>query len=209
MALLDAGAPVDEFQRGVANYSNDVYELAIAAFDRLRAAEPDGRQGLAWYYAGLSYMRPGPVWTRASQELDAFMSRWPNSPQWADAAMARARALARADGVPRGGRSVSRAGGAAPDRPQAPKALWQAALLLASTPGRTRRPTHTSNWRGGIRRADEGWRAYQAAGMAFFQRAEWRRAAEIWGEMAAAPAPRRVRPAGRLLLAGPGAARGG
>ena len=33
----------------------------------------------------------------------------------------------------------------------------------------------------------EGWRAYYAAGMAYFRRAEWRRAAEIWGEMAAAP----------------------
>ena len=59
VALLDAGAPVDEFERGVANYSNDVYELAIAAFDRLRAAEPDGRQGQAWYYAGLSYIGLG------------------------------------------------------------------------------------------------------------------------------------------------------
>ena len=67
----------------------------------------------------------------------------------------------------------------------------------------------TSNWRGSYPAADEGWRAYQAAGMAFFQRAEWRRAAEIWGEMAAAPEPCRIRPARRLLLAGPGAPCGG
>ena len=35
VALLDSGAVVDEYQRGLANYHKGNYELAIAAFDRL------------------------------------------------------------------------------------------------------------------------------------------------------------------------------
>lgn len=185
VALLDAGARVDEFQRGVANYSNGVYDLAIAAFDRLRAAEPEGRQGLASYYAGLSYIGLA-QYDRGIQELDAFMTRWPNSAQWADAAMARARAFARAG---RTADAVAAYRGVAqqkPDAAQAPKALWQAALLLDNnTPALA--PDAYLDLARRYPGADEGWRAYYAAGLAFFQKAEWRRAAEVWGEMAAAP----------------------
>lgn len=186
VALLDAGAPVDEFQRGVANYSKGVYELAIAAFARLRAAEPDGRQGLATYYTGLSYIALDQP-DRGLQELDAFISKWPNSSQWADAAMAKGRALARAGRTAQAVAAYRELAKQHPTAPQAPKALWQAALLLASSDSA---PTQISDAYLDVARrypgADEGWRAYQAAGMAFFRRAEWRRAAEVWGEMFAA-----------------------
>ncbi|MGE5603105.1 MAG: transglycosylase SLT domain-containing protein [Nitrososphaerales archaeon] len=185
VALLNAGALVDEFQRGVANYSNGIYDLAIAAFDRLREAEPDGRQGLAWYYAGLSYTGAG-QYDRGVQELDTFMSRWPNSAQWADAAMARARALGRAGRTSDAIAAYRELAQQKPDAAQAPKALYQAALLLAnSSPDQA--PDAYLDLAHRYPAADEGWRAYYAAGMAFFRKAEWRRAAEIWGEMAAAP----------------------
>ena len=182
VSLLDAGAVVDEFERGLANYSTGVYDLAIAAFDRLRAAEPDGRQGLAWYYAGLSYIGLT-QYDRGVQELDAFMSRWPNSPEWADAAMARARAFARAGRSSDAVAAYRELAKQKPDAAQAPKALWQAANLLANTTP-DQAPDAYVDLARRYPAADEGWRAYYAGGMAYFQRAEWRRAAETWGEMA-------------------------
>lgn len=185
VALLDAGAPVDEFERGVANYSNDVYELAIAAFDRLRAAEPDGRGGLAWYYAGLSYLGLGQL-DQGLNELNVFTSKWPNSPQWADALMAKGRALGRAGRTDEAVASYREIANRQPGAAQAPKALWQVALLLANN-APDQAPDAYLQVARKYPAADEGWRAYYAAGMAYFRKADWRRAAEVWGEMAAAP----------------------
>jgi soluble lytic murein transglycosylase len=185
VALLDAGAPVDEFERGVANYSNDVYELAIAAFDRLRAAEPDGRGGLAWYYAGLSYLALGQL-DKGLNQLNVFTSRWPDSPQLPDALMAKGRALGRADRIDEAVASYREVARQRPDSPQAPKALSQAAfLLLNNAPDQA--PDAYLELARKYPAADEGWRAYHAAGMAHFRKANWREAAEIWGEMATAP----------------------
>lgn len=185
VALLDAGATVDEYERGVANYSNSAYELAIAAFDRLRAAEPEGRGGLAWYYAGLSYLALGQL-DKGLNELNIFTSRWPNSPQWADALMAKGRALGRADRIDEAVASYREVANKQPDSAQAPKALSQAAYLL-SVNAPDQAPDAYLDLARKYPAADEGWRAYFAAGMAYFRKAEWRRAAEIWGEMAAAP----------------------
>ena len=185
VALLNAGAPVDEYERGVANYSNDVYELAIAAFDRLRAAEPDGRGGMAWYYAGLSYLALGQL-DKGLNELNIFTSRWPDSPQLPDAFMAKGRALGRAGRIDEAVASYREVARQRPDSPQAPKALSQAAYLLAvNAPEQA--PAAYLELAREYPAADEGWRAYHAAGMAHFRKADWRRAAEIWGEMAAAP----------------------
>lgn len=184
VALLGAGAPVDEFQRGMANYSNGVYALAVAAFDRLRAAEPDGRQGLALYYTGLSQIALGEL-DLGIGSLDQFIAKWPDSAQWADAWMAKARAMARAGRTTEAVAAYRELAKQRPASPQAPKALWQAALLLAdSAPSKA-----TDAYLDVARRypsADEGWRGYQAAGLALFRQAEWQRAAEVWGEMTTA-----------------------
>lgn len=206
VALLDAGAPVDEFQRGVANYHNGVHALAIAAFDRLRAAEPDGRQGQAWYYAGLSYLALDEV-TQGLAELEHFIANYPTSPLWPDAWMAKARALARVDRTAEAIAAYRRLAELRPAAAQAPKALWQAALL-AEKPGAN--PTAAEAYLALARAypaADEGWRAYQAAGLIYFRLADYRRAADTWREMAEQPQlPAFARPVayfwlGRALLA--------
>lgn len=186
VALLDAGATVDEFQRGVANHHNGVHALAIAAFDRLRAAEPDGRQGQAWYYAGLSYLALDEV-TKGLAELEHFIANYPTSPLWPDAWLAKARALARADRTAEAIAAYRRLAKLRPDAAQAPKALWQAALL-AEKPGAN--PTAAEAYLALARTypaADEGWRAYQAAGLIYFRLADYRRAADVWREMAEQP----------------------
>ena len=184
VALLGAGAPVDEFQRGMANYSNGVYALAVAAFDRLRAAEPNGRQGLAFYYTGLSQIALGEL-DLGVQALDTYISKWPDSPQWADALMAKGRALARAGRTAEAVAAYREVARQKPASPQAPKALWQVALLLADSAPEQAIDAYLDVARR-YPAADEGWRAYQAAGLALFRQSEWRRAAQVWSEMATA-----------------------
>ncbi len=164
--------------------------------------------GLAWYYSGLSYIGLG-QYDKGVQELDTFMSRWPNSSQWADAAMARARALARAGRTADAVAAYRELAKARARRgPGAQGAVAGGDLLLASSAADQAADAYLDLARR-YPAADEGWRAYYAAGMTFFQKAEWRRAAEIWGEMAAAPKLAAFAAAGRLLLAGPGAPCGG
>lgn len=186
VALLEAGAPVDEFQRGVANYHNGVYALAIAAFDRLRAAEPDGREGQAGYYAGLSYLALDQT-AKGLAELEHFINHYPASPLWPDAWLAKARALARADRTAEAIATYRRLAELRPTAPQAPKALWQSALLAEKSGANATAAEAYLAVARAYPAADEGWRAYQAAGLMYFRLADYRRAADTWREMAGQP----------------------
>ena len=76
VALVEAGAPVDEYQRGVVNYYAGVYQLGIDALRRAIAAAPDTTPRdaylfLAWSYEGLGEL------TSALAELDTFAAHEP------------------------------------------------------------------------------------------------------------------------------------
>ncbi len=185
VALLDAGAPVDEYQRGRANYHKGNYELAIAAFDRLRAAEPAGQDGAALYYTGLSRLALGEI-DQGIADLDQFIAGYPNSALWADAWMAKARAQAKAGQTDAAMAAYRRLAELRPDLPQASKALWQAALLQGQ-PGPAANTAAAEAYLALGRRypkADEGWRGYQAAGLTYFRLGDWGRAGDAWREMA-------------------------
>ncbi len=193
VALLDAGEPVDEFQRGVANYHTGVYELAIAAFDRLRAADATGRGGLAWYYSGLSYIALGDYAT-GIRELETFMARAPGLPQVADAWMAKARAQMRGGDMAGALESYRQLAAQKPDSPQAPKALWQFAIQQDPEPPVAAAAGRYLELARRYPNADEGWRAYQNAGVIYFRLGDYKAAADTWLEMAEAELPAFTRP---------------
>jgi soluble lytic murein transglycosylase len=56
VALVDAGIPVDEFNRGLTNYYAGSYGLAINAFLRYIEKNPD-HNGNSFYFIGLSYLK--------------------------------------------------------------------------------------------------------------------------------------------------------
>ncbi|MBE0686185.1 MAG: tetratricopeptide repeat protein, partial [Anaerolineaceae bacterium] len=56
VALVDAGIPVDEFNRGLTNYYAGSYGLAINAFLRFMEQNPD-HNGNSLYFIGLSYLK--------------------------------------------------------------------------------------------------------------------------------------------------------
>jgi soluble lytic murein transglycosylase len=76
VALVEAGVPVDEYQRGVINTYAGAYQLAIDALRRAIAADPDtytkdAHLFLAWNYEDLGDL------TSALAELDAFAEHEP------------------------------------------------------------------------------------------------------------------------------------
>jgi tetratricopeptide (TPR) repeat protein len=188
VALVDNNGPIDEYLRGLVDYYSGAYQLAVEAFDRYRATDPTGRKGEAWYYAGLSYLALDET-DQGLAELGNLIAAYPDNPLWADAWMAKARAQA-GSGDSAGARATYRQ--LAQQRPgaaQAPKALWQAANLEAEdgTP-----ESAVQAYLDLARRypaADEGWQAYLAAGLGYFRQHDWRRAGEIWAEMAGAQLP--------------------
>lgn len=198
VALLDSGAAVDEYQRGRANYHTGVYGLAIAAFDRLRAGS-GALPADAAYYAGLSYLAQGDN-AGGLAELDRFIAAAPDDPLWAEAWLAKARAQARAERTAEAIATYRRLAERRPNAPQAAKALWQAALLADNGPDPATAQTYLALARR-YPKADEGWRAYQAAGLIYFRLGNWRNAADTWREMSEnAELPAWTRPAALFWL---------
>jgi soluble lytic murein transglycosylase len=189
VALLDAGIAVDEYQRGLVNYHNGVYLLAIRAFERFRAApaagSPRGTIDAAIYYTGLSYLALGEP-GRGIAELDNLIAAYPLSAFWNDAWLAKARGHARSGDAAAAIAAYRRFAALRPDASQAPRALWQAALLEAEKTGAL---AAAPNYLALARRygsADEAWRSYQAAGLAYFRAGDWPAAIGTWDEMAQA-----------------------
>jgi soluble lytic murein transglycosylase len=193
VALLDAGVTVNEYQRGLVNYHNGVYALAVAAFDRFLAADATSSAALsrqvqdALYYRGLSYLALGQS-DRGSAELERFIAAYPTHPLWPEAWLAQARAQARAGRATAAIATYRRLAAERPAAAQAPRALWQAATLQAGLG----EPAATIEAYLDLARrypaADEGWRAYLAAGLAHFRTGDMAAAASVWAEMATAPA---------------------
>ncbi|MEN8241040.1 MAG: tetratricopeptide repeat protein [Chloroflexota bacterium] len=59
VALLDAGQPVNELNRGLINYYVGQYGFAVDAFVRYISANPGNHADTAHYYLGLSYVQLG------------------------------------------------------------------------------------------------------------------------------------------------------
>jgi soluble lytic murein transglycosylase len=133
VALLDAGYPVDDFQRGLVNYYARSYTPAVAAFSRYLAAFPDNHREdthlfLAWSYEGLGNV------TTAVTELDTYIEAHPADPVaaaqgWLEKARLQARAGLRAEAAASYGRFVE----LYPRHQEAPLAAWWAAVFTERT----------------------------------------------------------------------------
>ena len=120
--LVDAGVPVDEFQRGMVNYFAASYEPCVAAFDRYLtdAAEINNDAFLyrAYCYEGLGNLET------ALSVLDASLDP-------AKALFERAEMLARRPAFPEALDAYLTYVAAYPDGADAAAAVWQTAVLTA------------------------------------------------------------------------------
>ncbi|MBT3336708.1 MAG: tetratricopeptide repeat protein [Anaerolineae bacterium] len=83
LELVAAGIPVDDFSRGLTDYAADQYDVALLAFDRYIAANPE-EDGTAHYYRAKTLYALG----RYDDEVAAwndFIDKYPNHRYWTDA----------------------------------------------------------------------------------------------------------------------------
>jgi len=86
-ALLDAGYPVNQYQRGLVNYFNGQYDIAIEAFyNHLSSLPVDEYPPEAYLYIARSYRKLGNL-QAAQTELQSMIDFFDpeDSPAWADA----------------------------------------------------------------------------------------------------------------------------
>ena len=83
LALVDAGIPVDELNRGLVDYYADQYDVALAAFDRYIAANPEN-DGTPHYYRAQT-LRALQRYEEAIEEYDNFIGNYPEHANWVDA----------------------------------------------------------------------------------------------------------------------------
>ena len=81
--VVDAGIQVDDFERGLVDYYADQYDVALVAFERYIAANPNN-SGSVHYYRALTF-RGMQRTAEAVQELDYFIKAYPDNPNWLDA----------------------------------------------------------------------------------------------------------------------------
>ncbi len=83
LALVEAGVPVDELNRGLVDFFAGEYGMALAAFDRYLSQSP-ADPGTAIYYSGLAH-REGGRNEQAIQFWDQLIQKYPDHPYWDEA----------------------------------------------------------------------------------------------------------------------------
>ncbi|MBT7075529.1 MAG: tetratricopeptide repeat protein, partial [Anaerolineae bacterium] len=81
--LINAGVPVDDLNRGLADYAAKQYDVALVALERYIAENPEN-DGTASYYRAKTLYALG----RYEDEVAAwgnFIEKYPTHPRWADA----------------------------------------------------------------------------------------------------------------------------
>lgn len=184
IALVNAGVPVDDYQRGLVDVYAGAYTPAVEALNRYLASGREERRADAFFFLARAQASLGNT-AEALAALDTLLNAYPASARWGDAWLEKARVQAGANDVAAALTTYRAFVDQAPNHPQAPEALWQAGLL-AETNGDTatagklfreladRYPNHE--------RAAEGlWRAAFSA----YRQGDVDMAAEFWRSLAA------------------------
>lgn len=153
IALVNAGIPVDEFQRGLVDYHAGAYQAAIAAFERYLEPPPAGQIDAARAITPTTpltptQLTPSPppraakaLWlmARSWQALGGYASAvtlfqklvdtYPADPNWGQAHLEIGRALAGQNSISRAKTFLRTFAANYPHHPLADDALWQAARL--------------------------------------------------------------------------------
>lgn len=128
IALLDAGAPVSELQRGIVNYYAGQHDFALVAFNRYLDATETPEPNVFWFAALSRRALNQPVGAIAN--FDVIIENYPESHRWTDAWMEKAYTQwAWADDYGGAVATLEQFASTAPANPAAPGALLQAARI--------------------------------------------------------------------------------
>lgn len=182
--LVDAGVPVDEFQRGLVDYyagSNypDAYGAAIRAFDRYLADEPASRADEALYYKALS--QRGLEQTEAALEtLEALIEGYPQSEWLADAWLQKGATWVAIGDIEMAIKVLQDTAAFFPADPAAPKALWRTARLRDGEGDYAEAARLYENVQATFPGFDQAEKALWLAGLAYLRVEQLEEAASAW-----------------------------
>lgn len=190
IALVNAGVPVDDYQRGLVDVYAGAYTPAVEALNRYIASGREEHRADAFFFLARAQAGLGNT-AEALAALDTLLNTYPASARWGDAWLEKARIQAGANDVSAALATYRAFVDQAPNHPQAPEALWRAGLLADSngdtaTAGALFRELadHYPNHE----RASEGlWRAAFSA----YRQGDVGTATEFWRSLAARAAGER------------------
>jgi soluble lytic murein transglycosylase len=126
IALIEAGYPVDDFQRGLVDYYAGACLPAINAFYRHIEADPYNHPADGHLYVARCYVALG-NYSAALTELDVLIETHPGDPLWVEGRLERAKVLAAMGETGAAVQSYLDFAADHPDEEMAPVALWRAA----------------------------------------------------------------------------------
>jgi soluble lytic murein transglycosylase len=126
--LVDAGYPVDDFDRGLVDYYADACIPAISAFYRHFESDPYGHPADGHLYVARCYADLG-NYPAALTELDVLIETHPGDPLWGDGWLEKAKFQAETGAWQAAIETYLTLVEGYPADPAAPNALWRAAAL--------------------------------------------------------------------------------
>jgi len=199
VALLELQAPVDEYLRGVVDYYNGVYDLAVAALERSISAEPAGRSGKAFDFLGRSYSASGDF-QEAITAWDRVIAEFPECPCWGDSWLRRASAQASL-GDPESARAGLTAFAASyPGHRLAPEALLRAARLLEEEGDCVSAATAYREVQARYPESQQAEQGLFSSGMCLYRGERWEDAVADWQKLLDRYPSSDLEQAGRLWL---------
>jgi len=126
--LVNAGVPVDDYQRGLVDYHAEAYQPAIEALVRYIEANPTTHKGDAHWYLALSLKANGNLW-QAILQFQELIETHPQNEHLAEAWLEMAEAYAWRDNVDRALQTYRAFADGHPQSPLAVVALEKAAEL--------------------------------------------------------------------------------
>ncbi|PWH14700.1 MAG: hypothetical protein DDG58_12510, partial [Ardenticatenia bacterium] len=129
--LVNAGVPVDDYQRGLVDYYAKAYQPAIDALTRVVQRKVDAHEGEALWYLALSLKANGNL-SQSIQRFRELIDQVPQSKRFGDAWLEMAAAYALRGDTERALQVYRQFVTQYPASPLAPQALWRAANLQAS-----------------------------------------------------------------------------
>lgn len=126
--LVDAGYPVDDFDRGLVDYYADACIPAVGAFYRHFASDPYGHPADGHVYAARCYADLG-NYPAALTELDVLIETHPGDPLWGEGWLEKADVQEQAGAWQEAIDTYLALADGYPAEAAAPTALWEAAAL--------------------------------------------------------------------------------
>lgn len=126
--LIEAGIPVDDYERGLVDYYADAYIPAISAFHRYLESDPADHRMDAYIYLARSYAELG-NYDAALSELDILIQTSQDDPDWSAGYLEKAEVYTDMDDVQSAVAVYLDLVDNYPADERAPLALWKAAFL--------------------------------------------------------------------------------